>query len=277
MSHQEGLLELHFARGPNQRTELVSRAQRFPLHLTAPMYLDAAQPGMAFVYVQNPTGVVLAGDRLVVRLVAAPLTQVHLTTSAATKVGRMPEGEAVEELDFRVGAGAYVEYVPEAIVPQAGSRFEQHLSIDLEEGATVVTTELISPGRIARGEAFAYDRLLRDTKIRSASADLCCESMLLEPRRGSLRRRGLFGSYTHLATLMAVAPGRNVEALVEHIQASLSDSTDMLPAAGSLPLGAGAFARILARSSSAASSALDMAWGAARQVLLGSPPPRRRK
>jgi urease accessory protein len=277
MSHQDGLLELHFARAPNHQTYLASRAQRFPLHLTAPMYLDGVQPGMAFVYMQNPTGMVLAGDRLLVRLVAEPFTQVHLTTPAATKVGRMPQGEAVEELDIRLGAGAYLEYVPEAIVPQAGSRFEQRFSIDLEEGATVVTTELISPGRAARGEVFAYDRLLRDTSVRSRGTEVCRETLLLEPGRGSLRRRGMFGSYTYLATLMAVAPGRDAEALAGHLQASLNDSTEVLAAAGSLPLGVGAFARILAGSSSAAHSALDGAWRAARQALLGSPPPRRRK
>ena len=62
--HADGLLELAFRVGPGDRTVLASRRQRFPLRLTVPLMLDPALPGMAFVYVQNPTGGVFAGDRL---------------------------------------------------------------------------------------------------------------------------------------------------------------------------------------------------------------------
>ena len=57
---------------PDGRTVLAERRQRFPLRMTVPMYLDAGDRGMAFVYVQNPTGGVFAGDRLASRVDARP-------------------------------------------------------------------------------------------------------------------------------------------------------------------------------------------------------------
>ena len=64
------------ARGSTSRRagarDLRRRSQRFPLRLTAPLYLDPAQPQMAFVYVQNPTGGMFEGDGLIVSVDACP-------------------------------------------------------------------------------------------------------------------------------------------------------------------------------------------------------------
>ncbi len=66
-----------------------------------PFHLDAAAPDMAFVYVQNPTGGVFAGDRLLTSVTADPGARVHLTTQSATKLYRMEGGEARQELTLR--------------------------------------------------------------------------------------------------------------------------------------------------------------------------------
>ena len=67
----DGLLALRFARAERGApSRLVERRQRFPLRLTVPLYLDPAEPGMAFVYVQNPTGGVFPGDDLTTEVTA---------------------------------------------------------------------------------------------------------------------------------------------------------------------------------------------------------------
>ena len=82
-----------------------------------PFYLDAADPDMAFVYVQNPTGGVFAGDRLLTSVTADAGARVHLTTQSATKLYRMDGGEARQELRFELAPGAYVENMPDAADP----------------------------------------------------------------------------------------------------------------------------------------------------------------
>src|SRR5262249_47801914 len=133
-----GLLALRFVSGAGGRTELAERSQRFPLRWTVPMYLDPGDPGMAFVYIQNPTGGLFAGDRLVTRRAAGPRTSVHLTTQSATKAYRMVEGEACQRIEVALGEGAFVEYAPDLLIPQAGAKLDQELAVDVGEGAAFV-------------------------------------------------------------------------------------------------------------------------------------------
>jgi urease accessory protein len=274
----DGLLALRFVSGADGRTELADRFQRFPLRWTVPMYLDPGDPGMAFVYVQNPTGGLFAGDRLVMRLAAGPRTRVHLTTQSATKAYRMTEGEARQRIEVALGEQAFVEYAPDLLIPQAGARLEQELVVDVAEDAAFIGIETVAPGRLARGEVFAYTRLRLATEIRTANGPaLFADTLLLEPARRSPRRRGLLGPYLYLGLLLAVAPANDAEALAERLDAVLAGAPDVLAAAGALPAGAGAFARVLAATPGAARRALDGAWSAARQALVGLPLPPRRK
>lgn len=273
----EGLLELRFAKAPTDRTELVRRAQRFPLHFTSPLYIDPRRPDMAFVYVQNPTGGVFGGDSLSIRISAGGETAVHVTTTAATKIYRMEEEGARQLTVLDVGPGAYVEHLPEPLIPQAGSRYEQETVAELDEGARLVLAETLAPGRAARGERFQFDRLRIATTIRSRGVDVCREVLVLEPSRQTPARRGMLGRYSYFGTLFAVAPSADARELARGLDAAVRAVGGTLGGAGVLPSEAGAFVRVLADSSQAVSRAMSEAWRAARVLLLGQEPPARRR
>lgn len=269
-----GLLELAFCLSPRGRSVLRARRQRFPLRTTAPFYIDAAASDMAFVYVQNPTGGVFAGDRLRTSVVADPGVRVHLTTQSATKLYRMDGSDARQDLYFELAEGAYVEHIPDALIPQAGSRYRQLVSVELAAGAAFVTTETIGPGRRAHGERFAYELLELSTVARRNGRELCAERLRLEPKRARLDRAGVLGRYDYLVSLLALAPESDTSALAASIDAALADVNG---ASGELPNNAGALARILAPDARSAERALRRAWAAARDALLGLPLPERRK
>jgi urease accessory protein len=273
-----GLLELGFRLAPGGRTALDRRRQRFPLHCTAPLYLDPALPGMPFVYVQNPTGGVFAGDRLCVRVEAGPGTRVHLTTAAATKVYRMETAHAQQLTELTLGAGSYVELVPEPLIPQAGSHLVSRVAATLAEGAALVAVETTAPGRLARGEVFGYQLLELCTEVRDeAGRELCVDRLRFEPGRRSPGARGLLGAASYLGTLLVVAPGRDGERLAAHTDAALAELAGVRAAAGPLPGGAGSIARVLGDSAGAVRTAIETAWAEARGQLLGVPlAPRRR-
>ena len=273
-----GLLELELANDHGGRTCLVRRAQRFPLRLTVPLYLDAGDEGMAFLYVQNPTGGVFAEDRLDMSVEVGPGARAHLTTTSATKVYRMEQGRAESCLDLTLAEGSYLEVVPEPLIPQAGSRLSQEVKATLAAGAGLVATEIVSPGRVARGELFAYDGLtLRTTLADPDGRELCTDLVLLEPDERSPARRGLLGRRPYLASVLVAAPGRDADELAAALDAAVRDIPGTLAGAGALPNGAGALARILAATGGAARAGLDAAWGAARGALLGRALPPRRK
>jgi len=223
---------------------------------------------MAFVYVQNPTGGIFAGDRLSTRISAGSSTALHVTTTAATKIYRAEQGGARNLTVIDVGAGAYVEHLPELLIPQAGSRYEQETVVELGEEARLVAAETIAPGRAARGELFQFDRLQIATTIRSRGVDVCREAVILEPSRQTPSRRGMLGEYSYVGTLFAVAPSFDAEELAQRIDAAVCEIGGTLAGAGVLPSEAGAFVRVLAKSSQEVSQAMREAWRAARELLL---------
>jgi urease accessory protein len=274
----DGALALTFRRGPRGRTELAARRQRFPLRMTVPFHLDAAMPDMAWVYVQNPTGGVFAGDRLDLAVTAEAGARVHLTTQSATKLYRMEDGgEARQSVRLQLGEGAYVENLPDALIPQAGSRYRQHTRIDLAAGACCLTGETLAPGRRAHGERFAYDLMELRTEVRRDGRELCAETLRFEPGRARPDRAGILRDGDYLVTLLALAPERDAAALAATIDAALAAEPGVRGAAGALPHGAGARALALAPDAPAAERALRVAWGAARRELLGLSLPAARK
>jgi urease accessory protein len=270
-----GLLDVRLERGPGGLTRIVRRAQRFPLHLTTPLYLDPLDPGMPFLYVQNPSGGVFSGDNLEIRLEAGPGARAHVTTPSATRLLHMDAEGARQEVQLVLGDEAYVELLPEPIIPHAGCRFEQRVQADLGPKAAFVAAETVAPGRLARHELFEYERLLLSTRVTRGGHELCVDTVLLEPQLRSPATRGLLGGFPYFATLLAVAPER--PELVDAVGSAALDEPGAVAATGALPQDAGVLVRVLAQTPAAAARVLALAWSAARQALLGHPAPPPRK
>jgi urease accessory protein len=283
--HADGLLELAFECDARGRSALCERRQRFPLRTTVPLYIDPADRGMAFVYAQNPTGGVFAGDRLRTALRVRDGARVHLTTQSATKLYRSDAGEALQELSLEVGPGAYVEHVPDPLIPHAGARFTQRLVADVAPGGAFVAAETVTPGRRAYGERMAYERLVLHTEVRSEGRELCVDRIELEPGRADPRAAGVLAAGDYLVTLLAIAPGGDGAELADALDAALAAEETagggargvFIGAAGELPGGAGALARAVASDSLAARRALTLMWRVAREALAGLPLPPVRK
>jgi urease accessory protein len=273
--HQDGLLELRFARAGSGRTYLADCRQRFPLRVTTPHYLDEADRGMAFLIIQNPSGAVFAGDRLELRLEAEADARVHLRTQSATRLCRMDGERATQELAVQVAAGAYVEYLPELLIPQAGSHYVQRLAIDAASGGAMVTAEIVAPGRRAHGERFAYDRLRLETAVSVDGRELAVDVLDLEPGRRHPERAGLLGANDYVASVIVVCPGADVERLARTLDATLAAAPGVCAAAGPLTREIGVVGRVLAPTAGAARAAVRAVWADARRELLGLAVPTR--
>jgi urease accessory protein len=274
---KSGLLDLGFIKPEGGRTGLCHRHQRFPLYMTAPLYIDPAQPDMAFVYVQNPSAAVFAGDRLHLRVSAGPCAKVHVTTPSATKVNRMESGCAVQTIDLNVMEGAVMEYIPEMLIPFAGSQYEQYLSLNVAEGGAAILTDIIAPGRLARGEEFAFDRLLLRTKVNVEGQEVLCDTIHLEPAKRDVAVAGLLGYNKYMASLITITPGRQSAELELSLHNLLQSCPNVLGSACQLYDDNGVIVRILGTNSIDVGSALFEAWSVARRSIIGTYPPRRRK
>lgn len=165
MAEFHGHLSLRAAaRADDGVTTLAAQAFRAPFHLSKP-YWDADTRTL-LVQVVNPTAGILSGDRLESEVAVDSGAAVLVTTPSASRVFRMRSGEARSLQTFRVARGAWLEVLPEPLVPHRGSVFHQRTQLGVDPGGAAFYADLLFPGRIAHGETWGWDRLVLELEVR---------------------------------------------------------------------------------------------------------------
>jgi urease accessory protein len=270
----DGLIDLAFGLDASGRTRLLSRRQRYPLQITTALPGDHIVPGMASIIIQSPSGGLFPGDDVYIRIRAEPGARVRVTTASATKIYGIGDETARQTVDIEAAPGAFVEYTPSLLIPHPESSYAQECRLLVHDGAAIVATEQVSPGRFARGEAFAYRRMsLRTSVLDPSGRLLAADRMVIEPSAQEAQPI-LLGGYPYLGTV-AVASPRDSTGLATRLDQALADSGTGLAGAGPLPHNAGVLARVLAPSSRELWHAVRLACTAARRELLDPAHPER--
>ncbi|MGW1184630.1 urease accessory protein UreD [Streptomyces drozdowiczii] len=273
-----GILDLAFAvRGG--RTELVGRYQKTPLQIMRPLWIDPEQPGMSYVYLMATGGGVAQADRYRMDFHCGPDTQVHLTTQAATKVFRMEHDYASQRVHLTAGAGSYVEYLPDPLIPFQDARFYQSTEVTVAPDATVLVGDTLTAGRLARGERHSYRALATDLRIRRPDGTLLAiDTLRLTPGRpgNGVLGPGVFAGHDHVASLFAVTDRVPATELADTLHEALA-GLGVLYGVSVLPRDCGAWVRLLDDSPVRVAEAHRAAWHAVRRLLTGHPPPDLRK
>lgn len=277
--HSEGLADLTLA-VRDGRTRLVRSLTRPPLLVQRALYLDEALPDMAFVYLANPTAGVFQGDTLRVAVRVCPGARAHVTTPAATKVYAMPDGAAHQETSLVVEEGAYLEYLPDPVIPFRGARWYQDMDITLAPGGTLIYGEVLAPGRLAMGESLAYTHYqTRLTLSRPDGAPLYAEAFSLAPGQRSPWGRGILGreGAAVLGTLLVVTEAVPASALRETLRQVCEAQGGVRAGVSVLPGGGGIGLKALAQEVAPVRAVLRQAWATVRQGILGVALPPLRK
>ncbi|RAJ31999.1 urease accessory protein [Kitasatospora sp. SolWspMP-SS2h] len=273
-----GILDLAFAVRAG-RTELVERYQKTPLQIMRPLWIDPARPDAAHVYLMATGGGVTQADRYRIDVRCGPGTRVHLTTQAATKVFRMEQDYASQLVHLEAAPGAYLEYLPDPLIPFRDSRFYQRTTVTAAPGSTVVLGETITAGRLARDERHDYRVLATDLEIvRPDGTPLAVDTLRLTPGgdRRTVTGPAVFAGHDHLATLFVVSDLRPAAEIADTLHRAL-DGRGLRYGVSTLPEDAGAWLRLLEDSPVRTAAALADAWRAVRLLLTGIPAPALRK
>jgi urease accessory protein len=150
-----GFLDLTATPAAGGRTGLGRQAFRAPFHLSKP-YWDGR---VLQVQVVNATAGILAGDRLELAARVTAGAALRLTTPAATRAYLMHRGTAACRQTLVVESGAWLEYAPEPLCPHRDSDYAQHTRIEVAPGGEAYWVDALAPGRVGRGEAWAWRRL----------------------------------------------------------------------------------------------------------------------
>jgi urease accessory protein len=259
-------------------TYLRHSVQAPPLRIVRPFALPE---GGALVHLHNVSGGVLGGDILQTEICLEDGAHVQVTTTGSTRIyRRRQDGLAAQQATCcRVGRGALLEMLPDSLIPYANSRYRQNTSYYLAEDAGLLAWELVTPGREAHGERFAYDLLELQTTVTAGSAGaelpLAIERLRLQPARQGLDSPLRLGRYGCFATLYACRVGQpgtvwaKLEQQLGELAAVRSAVGECIWGASTLPAH-GVVVRGLAVTQRALAAGLPIFWSAARKCLYGA-------
>ena len=245
-----------------------------PLQIVRPF--EMADGGL-LLHMQSVAGGVLGGDRLDLDITLEADARVQLTTTGANRIYRPRETDApaVQSTQIAVGPGALLEYLPDPTIPFAGARYRQKTRITLADSAGVYWWEVLSPGRIAHGERFAYECLdLSATIDHENGTTIARDRAVLEPARRALSSPGRMGPYDYLITFYALRIGApaaellGVESALTEIALRHSETDEAVWGASALAAH-GIVIRGMSRRSPPIHATLIELWREAKRLLHG--------
>lgn len=249
------------------RTVIADQYWRIPLQGLPPSYQDGDDE--AYVYLLNPTGGVVQGDRLQTAITLEPGARAVVSTQSATKVYRMDETYAEEINHYTLQGNAVLEFLPDQTIPFTGSRFYRSTHIDLDPDATLILTDLLAAGRVARGERFGFEQLFVEVEVDVGGEPCLVDRLHLSPPDGRIDRLGLWNEHAYYGSLYAYSP--HLDEDVATALAELIEGRNGVYGGGGQPALGFAVARVLGPTAWAVREVLFAAWDLLRRKLVGKP------
>jgi urease accessory protein len=202
-------LHLSFERGKRGATILRIKQQQPPWRVVRGFPTPS---GETLAHIHNVSGGVLDTDSLVCRIEVGASAQAQVTTVGATRIYRSRSAchAASQHSEVYLSEGAYLEYLPDPLIPFAGSRFRQTLSIVLGPRASLIWWERIAPGREASGEVFQYESLSSSLEVVAEGEPVAIERWTLTPLVRDLHSVAMLGPFRHFASCYICRAGETV-------------------------------------------------------------------
>ena len=275
MSH--GVLRMSFARR-GDRSVLTDLRRKAPLLAQQALYWDEHLPGLPCVYVITSSGCVLQGDRLDMSVRLGAGAMAHVTTQSATKIHQMDANFAAASQRLELADSAYLELLPGPVIPHRHSRFVTRTLAIVAETATLLSAELLQPGRKyhGAGELFEFDLYSSTLTARRPRPDgtaLFTEKLVAEPWRHPVRQAGVMGKFDVFANVTLVTSLQHADAIFGQVVAGSDADTDCVAGASRLPHDAGLVYKVLGMETEPVKAKVRAFWSLVRRQVLGAPVP----
>ncbi len=200
--------------GVHLRAELVAGRTRIteltchpPLQVLRAHHVDPDRPDRASVILASPAGGILQGDELTIDIRVGPGAHLRVGTQSATRIYRAPAREARQVIRLEVDGDGSLQYLPDPLIPYAGSRFCSDSTFIVSDDGRLTAWEIVAPGRAARGEIHAFERFESVVEIaRPDGTLLATDAVVLDPR-APIADIGALGGHRALGTLYVVGSG----------------------------------------------------------------------
>jgi len=220
------------------RRSVVSRAfASSPLKLLTPRNHGCG----AWIYTSTYGGGLVDRDALRLHAQIDEGASAFLSTQAATKVYRSPNGTSAD-FHATVGGGGVLVSLPDPVICFASSTYRQTQRFDLAESASLVLLDWMSSGRRESGERWTFDRYSTRITVRCEDRLVVYDALSLDSLDGDLADR--MGRFDVFAIVVLTGP-----ALRDHAERAVARVASMpVPSRSDLlisasPLAGGAIIR----------------------------------
>lgn len=184
-----------------ERTVLTDLYRTAPFHPGPVNHRD----GKAQVILQDVTPGLFPGERLHVEVDVAAGASLVVKGQGATKVYPATGGAGAEStISLTVADAATLWWLPGDLIPFRDARLSTHTHVALAATARFAHLDVITPGRVAMGELFAYGRLDVRFRIDVEGKASLIERAVLDPRERPPGVTGIQGAFPCVGTLVLV-------------------------------------------------------------------------
>ena len=217
-SGKVGILDVELKQNVELKTVITKQFSQVPLQIQRAVYPENSLPGMAYLYIISPSGGILQGDRYKTDIMMKNNAVSHITTQGATRIYSMNSNSASQMVNITLDENCYLEYIPDQIIPYQNSRYYQKVNLNIHDNATLIYSEVLTPGRTAMNESFDYDICYLRTYSKNQNKKFrCLENMKIEPKENNMKIKGILGNYDIVGTVYILTKKGNLEKLEKMI------------------------------------------------------------
>ena len=269
---KRGYLRMGFELDSRGRSILRDLERRTPIIVQQELYFDECMPEMPCVYILSSGGPNVDGDRYEQHFEVRRNAYAHVSTGAATKLAEMRNDYSSLHQTFRLGEGAYMEFLPEPVIPCRNTRFAAVTDIEIDPSATLFYSEIYLAGRhwFGGGEMFAYDILSVCTRARRTDGrPLFREKFVIRPQESSPATAGVMNGYAVFANAVVLTP--EADAIYAASEAFIDPEEGTAAGVTRLPDGCGVILKVLSRETEPAKLLVRRFCSAVRMQVKGRP------
>jgi urease accessory protein len=244
-SGKVGILEIELKQG-NNKTTITKQFSQVPLQIQRAVYPEESIPEMAYLYIISPSGGILQGDRYKIDVTLKNNAISHITTQGATRIYSMNSNFASQITNITVDDNCYLEYIPDQIIPYQNSRYYQKVNLNIHDEATMIYSEVLTPGRMAMNEYFDYDVCYLRTYCKNQEEKFrCLENMKIEPKNQNLNSDGILGKNKIVGTVYILTKKDHITELENMINTNLEKLEEVSIGTSILPNESGIIVKII--------------------------------
>lgn len=167
-----------------------------------PIYHDDS--GQPCYYLLNPGGGYLDGDRYNMKISLEENARMTLTTQSATKIYKTPNKYVYQEAEMILGAGSYLEYIPDPLIAYQNAHYKQKNVIRMDKTATLLYSDIITPGWSPTGELFSYNTIQLLNEIYMDNELVVYDHIKLKPAMQNINGLGFMEGFSHLGSMIVI-------------------------------------------------------------------------